>query len=271
MYHQVRSRNLAIYLYEMGFKDLEEIDHHGRTPLMRLASRWGLSYSFDSLPTPIHHGTLVEELNLVEWFLSHGADPLRLLRDHDISLLHVTAFYGTIRILKPDSQEYLRQWIDPGILKMAQVYKEFDKELLILRPSLLPLVKTIKSTRHDGCRCKCSTNGCTPITAFLKGIAAQVMKYIKLDYLKYNEMTSVLYYWYVITAAEGLSSYDIREELRRFVAFSKLELTHTCCQIKCGLALNFFECKVFSDETTNKIHEDEKELLAQLEKNVTAA
>ena len=267
IYHQVRNKNLAKYLYDMGFKSLDEYDHRGMTPLMSLAHR---------LRT--HNGVFENSANfdemfdLAEWFLLQGADPLRPGRDLDVNALHVAAHGVRFRIYRetlPQEQGLIRhppvrkilekQWIDPVILGTNSQYDS------VLSPLLLLIIEKVSPTCIDSCLCGCSLYGCTPTTVFLKGMNFFYWRYCNSMFL--YEVSALLYNWYNALAAVGLTASDIRKEVERCIAFKKLGLTHTCC--KPHLMVDYygdpFNWKRFPDDDADEIREEEEELLSQLE------
>ena len=182
MYHYVTFKSLAIHLYDMGFRNIEEYDCNGRTPLISLicsCQEWDeLGYE------PV---LLVEALDLAECFLGlfQNNIPLRLYREHDISLLHIAAYHEVIRLplvylyllerlVSGLAKKVLKsQWIDPVFSEIRQPHQHFRTDILIIAPQLLLCIQKTPSVDPDNCRCGCSRYGCTPITAFLKGLYAK--------------------------------------------------------------------------------------------------
>ena len=277
VYHHVRLKSHAMYLYDMGFKNLSEYDRLGRTPLMSIARRFAFGFNREFA---------ADELDLVEWFLLQGANPLQSYHEQNINSIHIAAYYGTVFTghIAPQEQQILvsqatgdffkRQWIDPVVLE------KLDKSLFsmrILSPLLFLFVQKAAPaiTCCDLCRCGCSCNGCTPITAFLKGVIDNHY-YWQYNSLDLYQISALLYNWYNAMAAGRISLSSIRQEVERFIAFEKLGLTHTCCKLHLPSSNNTFdhtfdvtndtfEITTRSGEVVDEIHDEEEELLDQLE------
>ena len=268
VYHPVKSKSLAMYLYDMGFKNLDEYDQYGRTPLTSLACPWDRYFRDLEFTT--------EVLDLAEWYLLQGANPLRLCRDHDISTLHIAAFYGTSYAseIKPHEQQRLvsrvtgeffkTQWIDPVILKRFEKHQSYQYGIEVLNPLLLLFVQNAAPECQDSCCCGCSRHGCTPTTKFLARVASPFYDW-EIDSLRLYEISALLYNWYNALAAVNVSISRIRGEVERFIAFRKLGLKHTCCKISSWYHEDTFETKRLSDDDVDEIREEEVELLDQLE------
>ena len=271
VYHQVRSISLAKYLYNLGFKNVDEYDQHGRTPLMSLACR------FEDFGVYLRDTeTLEETLSLAKWFLFQGADPLRSCRDHSLNTLHIAAYYGTIetakmtlleqqKIISPATEKlFKRQYIDPIVFKIPRRLQSSGNGIRILNPLLLLIVQKASPTCHDFCRCGCSYQGCTPTISLLQGITGFHFNWQR-NSLQLYEISALLHNWYNAVAAVGVSVRCVHEEVRRFIAFDKLELKHTCCRFYSSYAIDTFEQRPSTDDDFNQIREEEEELLNQLE------
>ena len=263
VYHEVRSKNLALYLYDMGFKNIEEYNRQGMTPIMYLAWQSGRQANSLQLET--------ECLDLADWYLLHGADILRLHAYNDISTLEIAASLGTIPtyIMKPHEQNNLlcrftgeffkRQFIDPVVLKGLEDGRVRLDQISLLSPLLLLFVQKAPPERQDSCNrgCPCCRPGSTLTANFLLG-----MKVWSHNSLKLYSISALLYNWYNVLAAKGVSMGQVLGEVRRFIAFEKLTLTHTCCLQR---SHDEVEIRSLSADDVNEIRDEEEELLAHLE------
>ena len=120
-----------------------------------------------------------------------------------------------------------------------------------------------QSPGQDECRCACSYRGCTITTKFLSGMVRY--EQIVSDSLTLHGLSALLYNWYKVMAAMGNSLYNIHEEVERWVAFEKLDLTHTCCKIMTDPDEDKFEIKWLAADDIDEICDEERELLHHLE------
>ena len=229
VYHRVNSRDLAQYLYDKGFRDLDEYDQYGRTPLICV-------FSVDE-----SNDRISEALDLAEWYLSHGANPMHPHRDYGLSPLHVAAFHGTVNstaaILKRQQNLPSRftknihdiLWHDPMVPATKEGTSSWCLSTQTLSPMLLLLLEKSTMKSYDGCICGCSLGGCTPTSKFLARLAPWSSH--KYDSLELYKVSALLYNWYKLMAAISVPIRNTIEEVRRFVAFQKLDLKHTCCDI----------------------------------------
>ena len=263
VYHEVRSKSLAISLYNMGFKCLDEYDQYGTTPLMKLA--WLREREIDRIDLQL----MTERLRLAEWYLLKVANPLPICQDHDIRLLHIAAFFGTseLRCIEVDELRNLtsqftgdffeNQWFDPLLEEIDALYPR------ILSPLLLYFVQKTVPECQDSCCCGCSPDGCTPTTKLLAGIADRQPDFFLQESLRLYEISAILYNWYKVLVVKGVSVNKIMGEVRRFIAFSKLDLTHTCCKIR--PEYHAYEVKRLPEEDVEEIRREEDEFLTHLE------
>ena len=268
VYHQVRSRSFAMYLYNMGFEKLDDYDQYGRTPLAGLACLHESDNDLDILS---------DRLDLAQWYLVQGMDPLHPCRDHDISTWHIAAFYGILEIHCSNLQKlqdlgarfaesvYNSQWLDPVIMEIL-FSKTFEIPSRALHPMILLLAQEAAPECQDSCCCGCSRHGCTPTTKFLVALAGLERRTFQ-DYKSVilYETLALWYDWCHVLAAKGIPMSTVRGEVQRFVAFQKLGLTHTCCEIGSSYSDNAFSIMRMPIEDANEIREEEGELLNRLE------
>ncbi|KAL8824347.1 MAG: hypothetical protein Q9191_005116 [Dirinaria sp. TL-2023a] len=203
VYHEVRSKNLAICLYNVGFRGLNEYDQHGMTPLMKLA------WLKEREASRINFQQIRERLDLAEWYFLQLTSPLLECRDHDISILHIAAFFGTSEL---------------------QCIEIHELESL---------------------------------TSRFAGISSRQRDFYLQDSLRLYEVSAILYNWYNVLAGKGIPVNKIKEEVERFVAFSKLDLKHTCCTIKPESP--GYEIEKLSEDNVDEFRKEEDELLIHLD------
>lgn len=251
VYHQYLTVDLAELLYNMGFCNLDAYDSSGLTPLMVWACQWK------------------PDMAVATWFLENGADPLKPHRDHDLNALHVAIcarrpfhLLFSCQLKRAFSSWWLlnklsiNQLIDPVVIDGG-----YDTK--IISPIMQRLLQEISPTSHDSCKCSCSASGCTPTTMLLKchlsyyglGRDRWLSEYV-------YKGSALLFSWYMAIAAVGGPVNEVREEVRRFIAFAELDLTHTCCR----KGFRFVEAIVLMPkEDVEDIREEEEELIDQLE------
>ena len=275
MYRHIRWKTLALHLYSMGFHNLDEYDQYGRTPLTALACRWREDHRY-SLKF------MIQMLELAEWYLLHGANPLRSCRDHGTNALLVAAFCGTYGFSSTSLREYQylfnrftgdffkEQVIDPVVLNITTYdYRRLPvtEVLPVLSPLVLLLLPWHGTGGHDDCHCKCSSHGCTVTTKFLEGMMCRNFGLERQfqDSLRLYEASALLYNWYNIMTAAGLSTSRTHEKVKRWIGFNKLDLTHTCCRLKSDKPIDSFRIQKFSTEDVCEIQEEEEEISNHLD------
>ena len=248
MYHRVDSVDLAEILYDMNFRNIDDYDSAGQTPLMEWLCR----------PQ--------SNLDIADWFLGKGADPLRVHRDHDINALHLAtrSYSFSYRVFRPLQHSTSPWWImnDLSVDQLIDpivIDRGYCTEIVSLK--IQRLLQEIPPTIHDSCRCACSTFGCTPTTMLYKNHQWELRQFY-LDAKRVYYDSSLLYSWYIAIAAVGVPVNEIREEVRRIVAFANMGLTHTCCR---PYPLNEMKGTLMPKEDVDEIRDEEEEMIDQQE------
>ena len=131
-------------------------------------------------------------------------------------------------------------------------------------PLLLLLIHKLGPGYQDSCRCGRSHHGCSTTTKFLSCIARS--HHGPRDYsLELYNISALLHNWYTIMMDVDVSFCDIYEEVKRFVAFTKLDLTHTCCEFEWYSDDDYFQISRLSDDNGTKVGEEEGNFLKHLE------
>jgi hypothetical protein len=212
------------FLYDAGFRDIAKVDIECRR---------------NDSPTPLHIATiyypefvnrshsLLEFFEMVNWFLSKGADLTDCWPRSRVTALHcISAKAATLfipRIDQATSEDILGRFAD-----------------------------LFQHALTDDCECSCSTHGCNSITSFCKHADIWVHVYVNaLSYMKPGHVTvtqrpeSWLERHYkqiahqefreivqcVARAAKDVANRWIVTEFIRLCIFSWLEIRHTCCDL----------------------------------------
>lgn len=198
------SAQLANALYEHGFVRINTV-FYGFTPLMTVdyCSLWrrrGIDGLFD----------------LVDWFIDHGVNLKGAIPS--------VAIHGgaSLQNLETNFEIIHRIAFEIGYFAASHIIKDQDGLLLtrlwsmVCRPTL------------DPCSCFCSQAGCTPASAFARGLMAIVVECCpRLDRSDvYTDITELL--------QQGVSSRQVSvqaiKDIFRVMTFTQLGMKHTCCE-----------------------------------------
>jgi hypothetical protein len=212
IYHLELDVSTAASLYEFGFRDVDATDHLlGLTPLM-----W--------------HQDLIGFINyeLTYWLLSHGArfetrtKPARGSRHNN----GATAAHF-IAAKAPRTIGYSNWKFSP--------YPHDAQSDLTWIPATACTI-----SESDECQCSCSTDGCRPVTVFLRELHRLC---------PYNEEWShERDHKAFVKVIDKIAKTDdawkwLPTEIIRFVTFEGLEIGHTCC------LLSYYKVKGFMHES----------------------
>ena len=237
IYQSLRTRWKADIFWRLMFRDLNSPDLKWNS-LPLLAACTGTMLPFD----------------YIEWLLEHGADPLQPIQtqaigngqssDTDVAertCAHAVTFAigATIRLQRWDTEE-------AGI--------EYVKGAKALNRRFLHLGLA------DACTCACSIEGCTLQVYQLKGL-------LDFRYADSNRLADPAHLSSSVTAyyehfAATLSPGGHRDTIR-FLTFSALGATHTCC------FFNLMGCHYkVSPEDIEDVQDEEEAVLERLEQLV---
>ncbi len=136
-------------------------------------------------------------------------------------------------------------------------------------PSITTLLRTILPIRvRDNCICHCSVDGCQPATGFLKTVFHRTPMTLVANY-----MPSLID---KISQSVEDASNTIFNHLVRFLTFTFLGITHTCCDIDRRTSRHDYYPKTVEEieetiddkktvEEIEEIHDEEKDALKLLE------
>ena len=199
-----------------GFRDVEELDPLGRSPLMTSECRWNLVWAntLELSPWLVEKGADINRRQLHALQLEQGSlDVVRTEISSRIAAVHyIAAFFGIfLAYLQTKILRYgALPWDEHSIRHL-----EWAKEVVG------------ESELRDNCRCPCSSYGCLPLAMLLKAVTPYCWdlpgKYTALltieDFADQMEL-------------DGSSKAGVREACLRFLKFEELELTHTCCSME---------------------------------------
>ncbi|KAI9720839.1 MAG: hypothetical protein M1812_002678 [Candelaria pacifica] len=251
----------AHVLWDAGFRDIDELDNLGQSPLMvfRLGNAgWGN----------------VDDLDLAEWLVGKGADlhcrqkyafqKWRANEHHDdsdddreIVCSHRTSSTTALHYLAAHwayGHAYASIWRDWNFLSKSRALSETAGQIIrtVLTDSL-----------PDCCNCRCSTEGCTAYTMWVKGwVTERSIPFIDRAQKKKLQWTKVLAQLYNVDQS---SLAWLRHEMVRFNTFERLKLRHTCCRLGYMDHWRQVIYGPYDDEEKNEIVEEQAEQLEKLE------
>jgi hypothetical protein len=199
-------------LFNAGFRDLDSVDSHGLTPLMKLFYH-------------IFSGETTRMLKLGIWLTSKGADIRRKIPGHSASAGHLMGesisihLFFKVFFVSSKSRQAIRQTCLDFLRHQDERCRAFLFEIL-------------KLDNADNCLCACSSRGCQVLTKVLKMLNGCIDKHWGKHYG--GSYPADVKIWcletladFLIPKSEELSSLPL--ELIRFATFTRLGLTHTCC------------------------------------------
>ncbi|KAL8693239.1 MAG: hypothetical protein Q9218_001912 [Villophora microphyllina] len=250
----------AEFFWKAGFRDVDELDHNGLSPLMR-RDIFGFNHNLN------------KELEFLDWLVLHGADVHRrqgyiwqsdgmsgrfsrvspqLPRSSSITALHyIAAAFG---------RHYY--W---DLVQECSTMDEVRYELISLSGKSRRLVEAVFiDPICDHCECACSSQGCRTYTMMGKALLTQASVYhggrrkhcqqAALDITK-------LFARLLDVERPGLKW--LRREMLQLITFDSLKLRHTCCKIlKWGRRI-IAECG--DEEDRREIHDEQAGLERTLE------
>lgn len=220
---------LADQFWDIGFRDVDDMDDQGMTALMRLDR-----FDYYGLRRNPH-----ELLRMASWLIGKGADTGLCPMIYDFSALH---FLGAALGCS------IATWTDPSSQFMSG-YETVVHSILL-------------DNSHDSCYCHCSPGGCTPLVAFLRRLIDTDRDIHYIEEKAVPIMADVF---------ESLSSKfpeifrkKVVPEVLRLITFRALGLNGTCAH-RGPENLKTLELRPFDPEEAREIHEEERDLIEELE------
>ncbi|KAK5635392.1 hypothetical protein RRF57_011104 [Xylaria bambusicola] len=243
---------LVELLYDKGFRDIDEIDSRGHSPLLIYVATY-------------HFPTRFRRPSHCLWLIHHGANILRSWAPGNSRSLCSYKCNGWVLahlILNciPFDHGYFREnreWYDSSDFRQSEV--ESYRQLVSL---VAPL------DQRDECHCRCSQGGCPTIKLLFKRVWNDNI-YTVCAHDAYNPellitSSSVPIMAKIISSflrnlTVDLSKWDRVVALAlRYFTFETLELQHTCCNIP------YEECQL-SEEEIMEIEDENRQKLDRLE------
>ncbi|KAL2835563.1 hypothetical protein BJY01DRAFT_252526 [Aspergillus pseudoustus] len=229
-------------LWGAGFRDIDALDEFGRTPLMI----WDFGC------------TIERSISRVQWLVEHGADTRRTFAEHRITVSHHLSLNLMHEFIKMCYQE--RRVSKTRENAMEAVYGAIRG----LNDSARAVIwNTFQFLVYDSCGCRCSIDGCTPLSIALRHIhrAIQMLsshEEIKVQTYRHDLIRCVYETIIKTTDDEARSPTRVAEVVLRLLTFDSSGLTHTCCR-KDSFAFSHLE------REANEIQDEEQHLLQDFE------
>jgi hypothetical protein len=188
-------------LWEAGFREIDEYDEKGITPLLISANH-------------CTSGGWLENYLLMLWFLQHGAKNLTFPVLNNNTLVHKLAAN-----------------IAAGWSEISQVTST------ILRLSM----DCLSSYPEDDCTCYCSWAGCSPVTALTKHISHwnHPWRISGAEITTWWDLKQDLFHQWTRDCPESLSGRRAFADLCRIELFERLGMRHTCCRFVWGIGFAY--------------------------------
>jgi hypothetical protein len=242
------SNDITIFerLFEAGFTDLNQCDGNSITSLM------GLYYYID----PSDPFILIRN---ADWLVVRGASLYQQAEGGFPSVFSLVHAFGDA--LYSSYTYYGNSGQDPRSLILEQ-HPDVLKFLCLL----------ITDDSGDNCSCACSTNSCCSsyqqvLHGFFRTLANDKWTYPDPPTTAFASIIDTLQ-----SAAPGRVSEDQRRTIAlqtlRYLTFDALDITHTCHKNKEYWFFQGYEVEQLDDEEGQEIHEEEAELISQLEELV---
>jgi hypothetical protein len=193
IYHWCGAENpeLLKYLYNDGFQDIDA-EWHGITPLMA-------QHSLHTIDFLIKRGARLNDRIPIE-IVEHAAEALASGRSC-LTIHKVTsAISDEIDLSHPNASITIRN-------RFHQIFKDTSKDIS---------------------RCKCSTDGCSPLSIVVRNLLSR-----RFPYGKYKILSIATFLEALISQHDGPSYQENLDQMAqiflRNITFLELGLTHTCC------------------------------------------
>ncbi len=201
------SPQLAGRLWSSGFHDTNDYDEHGFTPLHQACSRG--------------------KLDMVSWLMSHGGDPMTVVRGHSLNAFHLLSY---------------------GIKEQISYRMKHDPAPLLV-DTASRIGRLCGISCQDDCGCACSLQGCTPTTILFR--EASHTWYEKEDlFLSWCQSVDL--------SPDAIERCCL--EFARVETFERLGITHVCCKIG-----SLGDSDPMPQDTKEEIQDEESEMIYQLE------
>ena len=242
VYHcQQLTVKVANVLWEAGFREVDLLDDHDRTPLMLL----GYNLPFD-LNYPWYEIT-----EFAFWLYQKGASLYRPCRDRFQPDVGGTASRSERRVIHSLAAAFKRPFEYPYIQRVQKEDTIFDDLSLESRQIYQ---KVLQNDSSDNCLCACSRHGCIPATCFLKCIRLTPFSSKEWEHAAWWRTR---WFWKNVPPKDFPVS--VSREIIRLRTFERLGLRHTCCDYEYG----FF--KTVEPAEADEIRDEDRDGIQLLE------
>ena len=232
-------------LWEAGFRDINEPDPSGRTPLMLQS---------------LFADTLTGFLERVGWFLDKGVDAQQKIQHiHQNSNWKCTTNVECSCLKSGHTVMHILAFSLTLVLRSYDMI--YDRSFEMKDPRLLALLNDIVNNEiRDACKCGCSSTGCQAINVIVKGYREFFQEKMN-PRLWFDNLI-----WFIPAAiANNSNSETAISETIRALTFKALGLTHTCCR-ESEDPFHQLPLTPFGDEDDiSEIQDEEREDLQLLE------
>jgi len=253
----------AQLLWQNGFRDIDELDSLGTSPLMRRRKSWITD--------------LEEDLELVGWFLSKGASLYQLqhcafrCKNEFAQLTEMESSISNVH--------YLGQRLGKHGLSTPETLREEPvqwsyvslKQCYSLNAHSIQLVGDILTdTLRDSCQCACSLSGCLALTQMLKISGSWMgMSHARFHMSRFVKSGAALTDTYCAALLLDIDQRPelawLRFELFRFHTFEEMKLRHTCCQTAFFCTNETVIAELGDEEDRQEIRLEQEEQVARME------
>ena len=161
--------------------------------------------------------------------MSHGGDPTTVIRGHSLNAFHLLSC--SLQLRMPIAAHYDS---DPAT-KLADIATRIGR--------------LCGTSCHDGCRCACSPQGCTPTSVLLRRASQS-----------WYEKEDLFSSWCRLVDLSPDAIETCCFEFARVETFERLGITHVCCEIK-----RWRVSEPMLQDTIEEIQDEESEMIDQLE------
>ena len=233
---------LLDFLWEAGFRDLNEPDCDGETPLMQLRT---------------YKGGWAEQVN---WFLDKGVDPNQQIQQiHQNSYRTCNSERRCCPCLK--SGHTVMHFLAFNLSRYEWDNCKMESQSLdVADPKLTTIQDIFNNESRDACKCACSSAGCRAINIIVKNRFSCSVDLQELFH------STIRFISLLKAKANDFISETTFTEIIRTLTFDALGLTHTCCRANKKPWLYPLPLVPFGDEDDIlEIHDEEREDLHLLE------
>ncbi|KAF3763938.1 hypothetical protein M406DRAFT_75163 [Cryphonectria parasitica EP155] len=201
------------FAFSIGFRDLDEPDIEGRTPL------YGLSiYGRVLMSCYFSYDRMLNIFRKYLWLMEHGADPWTRLPLTDATVAHyiymslVPEVWGMSKDVGGSIKDLLGH-IEIFFDKFSTLFYDTTRHLALSNP-------------RDHYRCRCSPGGCPPIIWLLRGFSHMLTKWCAYQTRVPESLAETIDL--ILAKGNPFWTGDQLKSAVRYWTFEALELRHTC-------------------------------------------